>query len=138
MKNFTEKQQEYYEKLKNPKWQKKRLEILERDNWTCQNCSGTSKELNVHHKIYYPNYEPWDYPNDLLITYCKDCHELDKNWRNYFEDALINLLRKHCTFNSLQILVYIIKYLPSKFDKIFSKTTHALILKNVNSKKWDI
>ena len=34
----------YSRKLSNPLWQKKRLKILERDNWTCKKC-GDEKEL---------------------------------------------------------------------------------------------
>ena len=64
----------YQEKLKDPRWQKKRLEILERDNWECQNCSETKKTLCVHHRTYFPNKDPWDYDNELLISLCEDCH----------------------------------------------------------------
>lgn len=42
----------YAFKLKDPRWQRKRLEILQRDNFTCQECYATDKELNVHHLIY--------------------------------------------------------------------------------------
>ena len=38
----------YSEKLKDPRWQKKRLEILERDNFRCQYCgdknAGTKQQ----------------------------------------------------------------------------------------------
>ncbi len=63
----------YVEKLRDPRWQKKRLEILERDKWTCQNCRATNKTLNVHHKIYYSTIKnPWDYSNNILVTLCED------------------------------------------------------------------
>jgi len=71
----------YSEKLRDPRWQKKRLFILERDDWTCQRCSGDESTLVVHHRRYLPNTEPWDYPNDLLVTLCEDCHEGERiNW----------------------------------------------------------
>jgi len=62
----------YSEKLKYPRWQKKRLEILNRDNWTCQLCGDTETEFHVHHKKYTK--EPWDAPEEDLISYCKHCH----------------------------------------------------------------
>lgn len=65
----------YAEKLKDPRWQKKRLEILERDNFTCLECADTKKELHVHHRYYLRNHDPWDYENDALVTLCMDCHE---------------------------------------------------------------
>jgi len=65
----------YAEKLKDPRWQKKRLEILERDGFECQVCWSDEKELHVHHKLYKNGYDPWEYGNDDLETLCKDCHK---------------------------------------------------------------
>ncbi|MEM1337294.1 MAG: HNH endonuclease [Bacteroidota bacterium] len=62
----------YSKKLKDPRWQKKRLKILERDNWTCQHCGDTETELQVHHWKY--NGEPWEANDSDLATLCKDCH----------------------------------------------------------------
>lgn len=64
----------YYQKLKSPQWQRKRLEIMERDDFTCRSCGSKEKTLNVHHKTYRKNADPWDYDNDNFITYCEDCH----------------------------------------------------------------
>lgn len=66
----------YSEKLKDPRWQKKRLEILNRDGWKCQECSGKDSELNVHHRSYHPGLDPWDYPVAELVTLCRSCHEI--------------------------------------------------------------
>jgi hypothetical protein len=62
----------YKEKLLDPRWQKKRLEVLERDNWTCQSCKETQKTLHVHHQKY--SRAPWSIKSDFLITYCERCH----------------------------------------------------------------
>jgi hypothetical protein len=67
----------YSEKLKDPRWQKKRLEILQRDNWTCQQCCDTESTLHVHHRRYLPGKEPWDIPNEYLVTLCESCHEFE-------------------------------------------------------------
>lgn len=64
----------YAEKLKNPKWQKRRLQILERDNWECRLCGDNKNTLHVHHLKY--SGEPWDAPGEYLITYCDICHSL--------------------------------------------------------------
>lgn len=63
----------YSEKLKDPRWQRKRLEIFERDNFTCLGCGDTKNTLNCHHKQYHG--DPWDAPNDSLETLCEECHE---------------------------------------------------------------
>ena len=65
---------EYGEKLKDPRWQRRRLEIFQRDNWTCQLCSRTDLELHVHH-LYRTTEDPWDEPDLHLLTVCKLCHE---------------------------------------------------------------
>lgn len=64
----------YSEKLKNPLWQRKRLEIMQRDEFSCRDCSSSDLPLSVHHTIYVKGKEPWEYPDTLLITVCDECH----------------------------------------------------------------
>lgn len=63
----------YLEKLKDPRWQKKRLEILDRDKWKCIHCHNELQTLHVHHKAYSGN--PWEVENKCLSTLCEDCHD---------------------------------------------------------------
>jgi hypothetical protein len=69
----------YSEKLRDPRWQKKRLEILERDLWICQRCCDTETTLHVHHCYYNNTLEPWEYPNESLVTLCENCHKTEKD-----------------------------------------------------------
>jgi hypothetical protein len=64
----------YAEKFKDPRWQKKRLEIFERDRWACVRCKKKDEELQVHHRCYEKGKDPWDYPDEILITLCACCH----------------------------------------------------------------
>lgn len=66
----------YKEQLLDPRWQKKRLVILDRDGWTCRYCGNTKKTLHVHHNYYIKGNLAWDYPDDSLCTLCSDCHEI--------------------------------------------------------------
>jgi hypothetical protein len=66
----------YSEQLKSPKWQKKRLEIFNRDEFTCKCCNSKEKQLNVHHKTYTPNFKAWEYKDSVYVTLCGECHEL--------------------------------------------------------------
>ena len=52
-----------------------RLQVFERDKWTCRTCDATDKTLHVHHVFYRPGREPWDYPIWAFLTLCADCHE---------------------------------------------------------------
>lgn len=63
----------YSDKLKDPRWQRKRLEIMQRDKFSCCMCGDGNKTLNVHHRVYSNN--PWEADPDNLITLGEDCHE---------------------------------------------------------------
>lgn len=68
----------YEELLQTKEWKAKRESILQRDKHKCVFC-GSTQDLQVHHKYYskYPNgkmVKPWNYPDNALITLCKDCH----------------------------------------------------------------
>lgn len=78
----------YSEKLESPLWQKKRLEIMNRDNWTCQHCGTKTTQLQIHHLDYWKGLDPWEYPADMLITVCKDCHK-EENIRFKHEQYLL-------------------------------------------------
>lgn len=82
----------YAEKLKDPRWQKKRLQILERDGWKCVVTGEKNQTLHVHHRRYHK--DPWDAPNEELETVCEWVHEaisnFDKGLRSYYKDASIS------------------------------------------------
>lgn len=65
----------YYELLKHPKWQRMRLEILERANFECEYCGGDDVTLNVHHSYYQKGLAPWEYPAESLHCLCENCHK---------------------------------------------------------------
>jgi len=66
----------YGEQLKDPRWQKRRLEIMQRDNFTCRRCGNGLNDgvsLNVHH-FTYRKCKPWEYFDYELVTLCENCH----------------------------------------------------------------
>jgi len=67
----------YSQKLKDPRWQKKRLQIFDRDGWKCTVCNDNETTLHVHHSFYKKDAEPWDYQNESLKTLCENCHEAE-------------------------------------------------------------
>lgn len=70
----------YKDLLRDPRWQRKRLEIFQRDNFTCTACAATDKELHVHHGYYEYGLMPWEHPDASLHTVCFECH---KEWQQY-------------------------------------------------------
>ena len=74
---LADRREAYAEKLRDPRWQKKRLEIFERDDWKCRNCGDTTSTLHVHHRRYAKGRDPWDYDERELVTLCEECHEVE-------------------------------------------------------------
>jgi hypothetical protein len=88
----------YSEKLRDPRWQKRRLEIMQRDKFTCQICLDDKSTLNVHHLWYRPGADPWDYENTALITLCENCHQFESENRAKAEGDLLEALRVRGAF----------------------------------------
>lgn len=64
----------YQEQLKSPKWQKKRLEIMQRDGFKCRSCGDDKSQLSVHHIFYLKGKKVDEYHNSFLLTLCDKCH----------------------------------------------------------------
>ncbi|MDD5062066.1 MAG: hypothetical protein PHN44_07295 [Candidatus Marinimicrobia bacterium] len=78
----------YTDRLKDPRWQQKRLFIFARDSWKCRFCGRSEKTLCVHHLYYLGHIEPWDAPDCSLITLCEDCHGRTDEQFSDFIDAV--------------------------------------------------
>lgn len=77
----------YAQKLRDPRWQRKRLEIFERDSWKCCLCHRADTNLQVHHLVYSRR-DPWDYPNHVYQTLCEGCHEQRQELTDKVVDAV--------------------------------------------------
>lgn len=73
----------YKEQLQHPLWQKKRLEILERDSFSCKHCLDENNQLHIHHKEYKKGKKAWEYDDDNFISLCKHCHCLIEHIKDY-------------------------------------------------------
>lgn len=59
---------------KDPRWQRLRLLVMDRDNWACVHCGDCETTLHVHHKVYCG--KPWESSMEDLQTLCESCHDL--------------------------------------------------------------
>jgi len=91
----------YAEKLRDPRWQKMRLQIFGRDLFSCRHCGADNKELQVHHLRYY-NIEPWQYHHTDLLTLCIDCHA-DETKRRKINDQFLLYSLANCNFSAYEI-----------------------------------
>ena len=120
----------YSEQIKHPKWQKKRLEILERDEFRCTNCDSKDDTLHVHHYLYKKDRKIWEYNNKYLTTLCDECHSnwhtindkikeilcVDTTTLNEFYD-IFNLIRNENLYQLSQI---------NKLIKVYIKNIRTL------------
>lgn len=100
----------YSEKLRDPRWQKRRLEVLSRDNFQCLFCDSKVCELQVHHKVYRKGAEPWDYDLDDLVTACAECHAYIGRLR----DDLFGQIQDMDVYYALMNLHMMLRYNPEK------------------------
>lgn len=68
----------YSDKLRDPRWQQKRLKLLEAAEWKCWSCESGTTNLQVHHQYYLRNTDPWDYEDDCYKVLCEDCHKTNQ------------------------------------------------------------
>lgn len=97
-----------------PRWQKRRLEIMHRDGFRCTECDADDKTLNVHHVYYTRGADVWDYPDHALLTLCNDCHEAEHAIAESSERALIDACKQAGIRSSyLGVIAYTIDQLRS-------------------------
>lgn len=63
------------EQREHPKWQRRRLEIMDKADFACERCGDDETQLHVHHKYYVWDNELWDYPDEALECLCRKCHQ---------------------------------------------------------------
>lgn len=135
----------YWQKLKDPKWQKKRLEIMQRDEFTCQACFEKDKTLNVHHRLYRKGKSPWEYDDCDLVTLCEDCHsKVTKENAEITEwlagpsaihSAIYSMNQLYCADSChINLVTNLMSYIVSVHSCVFENDLQAL---TQNSKKLD-
>jgi hypothetical protein len=73
---------EYRQKLASPFWQRKRLEIMRRDEFACRFCGDKTEEQHIHHTVYLSGKEPWEYDDQYLLTLCHACHLEEERFKS--------------------------------------------------------
>jgi hypothetical protein len=66
---------DFWQKYRDPRWQEKRLRIMDRSGFECERCGSKDDTLNVHHKFYKKGASPWEYEDHELQCLCERCHE---------------------------------------------------------------
>jgi hypothetical protein len=85
----------YQKLLRDPRWQKKRLEVLEAAEWRCQDsqCNRDDLTLEVHHLYYIRGQKPWEYPPDAFLALCSGCHTRRQTLERALKIEMMKALR---------------------------------------------
>lgn len=124
----------YAEKLQDPRWQKKRLEVLDRDNWICQLCGDKKTTLHIHHLKYSKN--PWDSHIDDLVCYCKHCHSVIEYNKEHDIDTPLGIVKKSLDNNNIQLHFAYLDITDTPYVDIYIYTVNNnLIFQNTFSEQ---
>jgi hypothetical protein len=106
----------YKELLKDPRWQRKRLEILQRDDFTCRQCGSKENTLHVHHHYYTKGKSPWDYDNRVLVTLCDECHYTEETLKKDPDEYINCLCISGWTRQQINEIMYVLVYDTQDLD----------------------
>ena len=73
------------DRYRDQRWKDRRLEILERDEFSCIACGDGDCVLHVHHRYYVSGRMPWEYPDNALATLCESCHAATKKSGHFLD-----------------------------------------------------
>ena len=98
------KKDDFFEKYKDPRWQKKRLEKMKDADFSCEMCGDKESTLNVHHKYYIQGNEPWQYDDISLVVLCEDCHNQEHESKENFE-LMLRKMKEYFNFYELTCIL---------------------------------
>lgn len=123
-------QKQYSDKFLNPKWQKFRLAIFERDGFMCVRCDDNKSTLHAHH-TYYEDFgrDPWDYDEDCVITLCEECHSQEHKYLKQVNKQLLNTISSTgISWENKVCLAAAFEMLPKKLPVDFWDVMMAVFL----------
>lgn len=116
----------YSDLLKDPRWQKKRLQIFERDKFTCTECLSTENTLHVHHKKYEYGKSPWDYDDKYLVTICEACHGVEEGIKKNNPDIYILAKAGNLTCFKLWRIMSVYSFVSSQQPEVYKEFVDIL------------
>jgi len=116
----------YSEKLRDPRWQEKRLFILNRDAFTCVLCNEYGATVHAHHNYYLPNREPWDYPDKAFYTLCDKCHKEEHDIESDTKEDLFRAFKQAGFTNHSLVHIILGLRLVDKLPASANLVAHAV------------
>ena len=99
--------QTYQDQLRDPRWQRKRLQILSAADFKCEDCGDASTELNIHHSAYLKGQPAWEHPDELLHCLCRPCHKTRQEVEESLKIEMMKRLRRVPTKRLKAVFFYV-------------------------------
>lgn len=64
----------YRDKLLDGRWEDFRKSYLRRNGSFCRGCRRGDMPIQIHHLVYDPSREPWEYNDNEVAALCRECH----------------------------------------------------------------
>jgi hypothetical protein len=90
---------DFWEAYNDPRWQRKRLEIMDAAGFKCVQCGADDETLNVHHGYYERDKKPWEYADRYLRCLCKTCH-------GKFEAVILSIRKMMARLDLFELQVF--------------------------------
>ncbi len=114
--------------FRDSRWQRKRLEVMERDGWRCTSCGKSAGViLNVHHIHYEAGLAPWEYSLSSLVTWCETCHETRHELQ---KNALLAI--SQFPFDLFLSVMSACAYMPLDVAKMYDESIREMITAEVS------
>lgn len=114
---MTKARQQYREMLRTPQWQRRRLEIFERDGFRCTVCGADDAELHVHHRYYIFGRPPWEYEDESLLSMCGECHRAETERTNELKPDLERALGIALDADGKEVLIALLDEISDLYPR---------------------
>jgi len=112
----------YSELLKDPRWQRKRLDVFKRDKFRCIACKDTQENLQVHHITYKKDLKPHEYELKYLVTLCHTCHQDVTEYKKIIKEYIdFNLITPNQLYELCNLMYYSKRLTVSELTQITNK-----------------
>ena len=123
----------YSEKLKDPRGQRRRLEVLQSANFSCQDCRDATQTLHVHHGRYEKGKEPWEAMDSDLMCVCSDCHRHRQTLEDEVKAGMSCL--PYNLLNALSTASLMMGHVGHNMEKRFGDDLASNIIRTVHAKE---
>jgi len=78
----------YAAKLKDPRWKRKRRDLIIAAGCACEECGDKESRLQIHHKYHDHSLAPWEYPHKAMCVLCSGCKKARREYERLLLESI--------------------------------------------------